>query len=123
MTENGGVTVLLRLEGAVCALLALWLYSFSGLSWWWFARFILAPDLAMAGYLKDARTGALVYNAVHTWTAPFLLGALGWYLNASFAMGLAFIWAVHIGVDRALGYGLKLPTGFKDTHLGRIGRG
>ncbi|TGV30518.1 DUF4260 family protein, partial [Mesorhizobium sp. M8A.F.Ca.ET.142.01.1.1] len=24
--------------------------------------------------------------------------------------------------DRALGYGLKLPTGFQDTHLGRIGR-
>lgn len=25
-------------------------------------------------------------------------------------------------LDRAFGYGLKLPTGFKDTHLGRIGR-
>ena len=29
--------------------------------------------------------------------------------------------AAHVGWDRALGYGLKLPTGFKDTHLGRIG--
>ncbi|WP_415635615.1 DUF4260 family protein, partial [Paracoccus aminovorans] len=27
-----------------------------------------------------------------------------------------------IGIDRALGYGLKLPSGFRDTHLGRIGR-
>jgi hypothetical protein len=26
-------------------------------------------------------------------------------------------------MDRALGYGLKLPTDFRDTHLGRIGRG
>jgi len=25
-------------------------------------------------------------------------------------------------MDRSLGYGLKLPTAFKDTHLGRIGR-
>jgi hypothetical protein len=25
-------------------------------------------------------------------------------------------------MDRALGYGLKLPTSFQDTHLGRIGR-
>jgi len=25
-------------------------------------------------------------------------------------------------MDRALGYGLKLPTDFRDTHLGRIGR-
>ena len=29
------------------------------------------------------------------------------------------IWLTHIGVDRALGYGLK-PTGFKDTHLQRV---
>jgi hypothetical protein len=28
----------------------------------------------------------------------------------------------HVGMDRALGYGLKLPTDFRDTHLGRIGR-
>lgn len=27
---------------------------------------------------------------------------------------------VHIGFDRALGYGLKYPTGFKDTHLQRV---
>ena len=30
---------------------------------------------------------------------------------------------LHIGVDRALGYGLKYPTAFADTHLGRVGRG
>ena len=35
--------------------------------------------------------------------------------------GLALIWAAHIGFDRALGYGLKYPSGFGDTHLGRIG--
>ncbi len=33
------------------------------------------------------------------------------------------LWALHIGADRALGFGLKLPSGFADTHLGRIGRG
>jgi hypothetical protein len=32
------------------------------------------------------------------------------------------IWIAHIGFDRALGYGLKYPTGFGDTHLGRSGR-
>ncbi len=35
---------------------------------------------------------------------------------------IALIWFGHIGVDRLLGYGLKLPTGFQDTHHGRIGR-
>lgn len=33
---------------------------------------------------------------------------------------VATIWAAHIGFDRALGYGLKYPTGFADTHLGPL---
>jgi hypothetical protein len=28
----------------------------------------------------------------------------------------------HIGIDRALGYGLKYSAGFGFTHLGRIGK-
>jgi Domain of unknown function (DUF4260) len=36
------------------------------------------------------------------------------------AAQLGLIWFTHIGVDRALGYGLKYPTGFKDTHLQRV---
>jgi hypothetical protein len=28
--------------------------------------------------------------------------------------------ATHIGVDRPIGYGLKYPSGFKDTHLQRV---
>ena len=38
------------------------------------------------------------------------------------ALALApdLIWIVHIGVDRTLGYGLKYPTDFKDTHLQRV---
>jgi hypothetical protein len=35
---------------------------------------------------------------------------------------IGLIWAAHIGIDRALGYGLKLPTSFNQTHLGPIGR-
>jgi hypothetical protein len=38
-------------------------------------------------------------------------------------VGLAgAILIAHVGMDRALGYGLKFPTSFQDTHLGRIGR-
>ena len=33
---------------------------------------------------------------------------------------LALIWLVHIGVDRAVGYGLKYPGGFRETHLQRV---
>ena len=40
--------------------------------------------------------------------------------RADTALKLALIWLTHIGVDRAVGYGLKYPSGFKDTHLQRV---
>jgi hypothetical protein len=116
------VTILQRLEGLGFAAVGLWLFSFSGESWWWFALLILAPDLAMLGYLRGPRTGAVVYDVFHTYAAPIVLGAIGWYADSPLTLAIAFTWMVHIGGDRALGYGLKLPSGFRDTHLGRIGR-
>ena len=35
--------------------------------------------------------------------------------------GVALIWFAHIGMDRALGFGLKYEFDFADTHLGRLG--
>jgi hypothetical protein len=40
--------------------------------------------------------------------------------DAELAVEVGLIWLTHIGVDRAVGYGLKYPTGFKDTHLQRV---
>ena len=37
-------------------------------------------------------------------------------------LGLAAVWAAHIGFDRMLGYGLKDTSGFSDPYPGRIGR-
>lgn len=114
---------LLRLENAALAALALALYWQSGASWWLFAALILVPDVAFLGYLAGPKVGAVVYNAAHTWIGPVLAGAIGWAAQAELAVSVALVWAVHIGADRALGYGLKRQTGFSDTHLGRIGRG
>ena len=36
------------------------------------------------------------------------------------AVLVSLVWFAHIGLDRGLGYGLKLPAGFKHTHLGRL---
>ena len=43
-------------------------------------------------------------------------------LGAGIGLPLALVWIAHIGFDRALGYGLKYPSAFADTHLGRIER-
>jgi hypothetical protein len=84
---------------------------------------LLAPDLSMVGYLAGPRVGALTYNAVHNLVVALALLAVGWFAPvAPLALAGAILLA-HVGMDRALGYGLKLPTDFRDTHLGRIGKG
>jgi hypothetical protein len=89
----------------------------------WLLPLLLAPDLSVLGYLGGPRLGALTYNAVHNLVVAVLLLGIGWFAAiAPLALTGALIGA-HVGMDRTLGYGLKLPTDFRDTHLGRIGRG
>ena len=113
--------ILLRLEWLavlVASLIAWWWFGFS---WLLFVVLILAPDLSMLGYLAGPRMGAIAYNIVHTLIAPAVLALAAWWLASRLLGELALILLAHIAADRMLGYGLKLATGFKDTHLGRIG--
>lgn len=80
----------------------------------------LAPDLSFLGYLAGPRAGALTYNAVHTEAVPLAIAAIGVIGGSAVAMQIGLIWLAHIGLDRLLGYGLKYPTAFGDTHLGRV---
>jgi len=113
----------LRLEGAALGLGAIAAFAFADGPWWLFALLVLAPDLAMLGYLGGSRTGAIAYNAAHHWAGPVVLGVVGIGAGSPPAWQAALIWAAHIGLDRALGYGLKYASAFHATHLGPIGRG
>ena len=89
----------------------------------WLLPLLLVPDLSMAGYLRGSALGAITYNLVHNLVLAGAIIAIGW-LAAIAPVALAgTILVAHVGMDRALGYGLKLPSDFRDTHLGRIGRG
>lgn len=112
----------LRLEGGAALLLSVALYAQHGRGWLLFGLLFLLPDVSMIGYLGGAGTGGMLYNLFHTYTAPLLLGTAAVALDHSLLLSVTLVWAAHIGFDRALGYGLKLPSGFQDTHLGRIGR-
>jgi hypothetical protein len=112
---------ILRLEGAALLVGATVAYAWTGQSWWLFAVLFLAPDIGIAAYLAGPKPGALGYNLVHATVLPLALAVAGFAWQVPFLVALACIWLAHIGFDRALGYGLKEPTGFKDTHLGRIG--
>ena len=113
-------SLLLRVEGIAVLAAALVLYFDSGFGWLLLLVLFLAPDLSMLGYLAGPRVGAMSYDVVHSYALPIALGALGVVSGTDLEMQLALIWLAHIGIDRALGYGLKYPTGFKDTHLQRV---
>ena len=118
----GTPRLLLRAEGFAIFCVALALYHGLGAPWWLFVVLFLAPDLSFLGYLAGPRLGAACYNAAHVTLAPAVLGGAAALSGWMPGVWLGLIWAAHIGFDRALGYGLKYPTAFGDTHLGRIGR-
>jgi hypothetical protein len=111
---------LLRLEGLAVLVGALVLYFDADFGWLVLVVLILAPDLSMLGYLRGPAVGAATYDLVHTYVLPVGLGVVGVVADVDTAAQLALIWLAHIGMDRALGYGLKYPTGFRDTHLQRV---
>jgi hypothetical protein len=119
---SGRLRTLLRLEGLTLFGGMTLLYAVGGGSWWIYAILFFAPDLSLAGYLAGPRIGAVIYNAAHSYLAPMALMVTGFAVNEPLILSLAMIWLAHIGVDRALGYGLKYSAGFGFTHLGRIGK-
>jgi hypothetical protein len=119
---SGHPRLILMMEGFALFAVCIFAYAKLGHSWWLFAALILAPDLGMIGYLRNAKTGALLYNAFHFTGLPIALGIFGYLSPEPLALPVALIWLAHIGMDRMLGYGLKYETAFADTHLGRIGK-
>lgn len=109
--------LLLKLEDALIFTAVLIAYSHLHLSWLLFAVLFLAPDLFMLGYLAGPRTGAAIYNIAHTYTTPLIVLAVALDFHRTPLTAISLIWVAHIALDRILGFGLKYPTHFKDTHL------
>jgi hypothetical protein len=96
------------------------MYADGDYSWLLFAILVLAPDLSFAAWAAGPRVGAAGYNLVHNLLLPIGLATYGVLGDSRGATAVALIWLAHIGGDRMLGYGLKYPTTFKDTHLQRV---
>ena len=113
---------ILRVESAAIGLLGVVAFLTLGGSPLLLVPALLAPDLSAIGYLAGPRVGAVTYNLVHNWALAVAFVFLAVFGDELWPLQVAAILAAHVGFDRALGYGLKLPSSFKDTHLGRIGR-
>jgi hypothetical protein len=113
--------LLLPIEEAALLAACVLLYAHLHFSWLLFGVLLLAPDLFMLGYLINVRIGSAIYNIGHFLLLPLALFAVSILMGRPSLMAIAIIWFSHIVLDRMLGFGLKYPTVFKDTHLQRIG--
>jgi len=121
-TAGPSVRTWLRLEGVAAFAAGLALFGWLGGPWLLGIPLLLVPDVSMVGYLRGPRLGALTYNALHNWAVGLVVLGIGLATDVVPVAIAGAILVAHVGMDRALGYGLKLPTSFQDTHLGRIGR-
>ena len=119
---TGAVRTWLRLEGLAAFGAALALFGATGGNWLFIVPLLLLPDISAAGFLAGPRIGTFTYNLAHNWVPGILTLGLGAWLASPALILAAAILIAHVGMDRAVGYGLKLPTSFHDTHLGRMGR-
>ncbi len=112
----------LRAEGVTALVGGFVAWNWLGAPWPLFAVLLLVPDVSMIGYLKGTHAGAITYNIVHNWATGGLAVGIGAVAASPVLVLSGIILIAHVGMDRVLGYGLKYPTSFQDTHLGRIGR-
>ena len=92
-----------------------------GAGYWQIGVFGLGPDLALfVGVSRGLQRGQLhpravwLYNALHRFWGPLALAtlALVGLVPLGFVIG-ALAWALHVSLDRAVGYGLRTRDGFQ----------
>jgi hypothetical protein len=114
------VKLWLHAEGAAAFVAGTILYAQGGGDWLLFLPALLLPDVGLLGYLRGPRFGAFTYDLVHNWAVGLAV------LGAGIALGSTPVWLAgailiaHVGMDRAVGYGLKYSAGAKVTHLQRV---
>jgi Domain of unknown function (DUF4260) len=112
---------ILKLEEASLFIVGLFLFAQLDFAWWWFLVLLLLPDIGMLGYVVNNRVGAFTYNLFHYRAVSVGLLVFGYLYEHQVLLLCGVVLFSHIALDRMLGYGLKYPDSFKNTHLGKIG--
>src|SRR5882724_7854898 len=74
-----------------------------------------------AGYLRDTRIGAAVYNLGHAYPLPAAMSLVGAVGHHPLTLALGLLWLAHSGMDRLARNGLKYDLSFQHTPLGGPG--
>jgi Domain of unknown function (DUF4260) len=85
-----------------------------------FLPLLLLPDVGLLGYLRNARIGAFTYDLIHNWAVGIAVLGVGIATSSDALWLTGAILIAHVGMDRAVGYGLKYAAGAKVTHLQRV---
>ena len=116
--------ILLKLEEAAITAISIYFLSIYNLGlpvWLWIILFFI-PDISMIGYAVNTKTGAVVYNLFHHKGIAIIIAATGYFLQNEVVTATGILLFAHSSFDRMLGYGLKYPDSFQNTHMGRIGK-
>ncbi|SCY40256.1 protein of unknown function [Nonlabens sp. Hel1_33_55] len=111
---------LVRSEGIAYLGTGFILYAVFFDNWWLFAGLFLYPDIGMLGYTINTKIGAITYNIFHHNLTVMVLLIGGFVMEQETVMMLGVVMLAHIGFDRILGFGLKYPDAFKNTHLNKF---
>lgn len=111
---------ILHIEGLAVFLTAVYLYYLLSADWLLFVVLLFTPDISMIGYVKNTRIGAITYNLVHNYALGLAVSLIGVLVSSNLTLSLGLILLAHVGLDRLLGFGLKYPTHFKETHLQKL---
>ena len=111
-----------RVEMLALFITATVLYFWLHFAWWLFATLLFSFDISMVGYFVNKRTGAILYNSGHALLLPLVIVLFSTIYGHAILLAFGLIWLAHIGLDRGLGYGLKMTSSFSETHLGKIGK-
>lgn len=109
-------------EAAVLALSIILNQTTMPYAWWWYWVLFLAPDISMIGYAVNTRVGAALYNLAHHKGIAVICYIMGLLTTSTLWQFIGLLLLGHSAFDRVLGYGLKYPDNFKNTHLGWIGK-
>jgi hypothetical protein len=118
--DNRMVRFWLHAEGLAAFVAGTLVYLQGGGDGWLFLPLLLVPDVGLLGYLRSARVGAFTYNLVHNWAIGLAVVGAGLALGSNPLLLAGAILIAHVGMDRAVGYGLKYAAAARITHLQRI---
>ncbi|MDX2045168.1 MAG: DUF4260 domain-containing protein [Chitinophagaceae bacterium] len=112
----------IRLEELAMFALSIYALYLHNAEWWVYPILLLGPDISMLGYLAGNKPGAICYNFFHHKGIAIAFYISGLVFGSHIAEIAGIILFGHSSMDRLFGYGLKYFDGFKNTHLGLIGK-